>query len=202
MWDSVKNLRSRHRTLSAPIIYPIYVNSFTQQTYFMKIGLPELHVEMSPVSSHVCRTLSPRGCYKCYCLDKKSIRLHILHSTNLALQCLGTSCEFVGDLVSSGICTGHTFPLLCEPHFTYFGYEREKYFFKKIIIFLMNMPNLTRDSEKSFNIWFIWLLFQFPLVKGSQSILPFCLVQLSFWSPSHNTNKNVKNKWLGDSKWK
>lgn len=131
MWDSVKNLRSRHRTLSAPIIYPIYVISFTQQTYFMKIGLPELHVEMSPVSSHVCRTLSPRGCYKCYCLDKKSIRLHILHSTNLALQCLRTSCEFVGDLVSAGICTGHTFPLLCEPHFTYFGYEREKYFLKK-----------------------------------------------------------------------
>lgn len=63
----------------------------------MKIGLPELHVEMSPVSSYVCRTLSPRGCYKCYCLDKKFIRLHILHSTNLALQCLRTNCEFVGD---------------------------------------------------------------------------------------------------------
>lgn len=37
----------------------------------------------------------------------------------------------------------------------------------------MNMPNLATDGEKGINIWFIWILFQLPLVKGSQSILPF-----------------------------
>lgn len=55
MWDSEKKSKVKTQDIvcsyhPSPIKYPIYINSFTQQIYSMKTGLPKLHTEMIPDS--------------------------------------------------------------------------------------------------------------------------------------------------------
>lgn len=104
-----------------PIIYPIYVNSFTQQNYFEKTGSPKLNIEMSPTSS----------CCTCIGLPAKetittiSIWLfgqkvhHAIHPElwYLAVECLRTNCGSVRDGTgfSRGRHKGHiSFALLAS----------------------------------------------------------------------------------------